>query len=112
MNADLETSCTIIEYINYLFLKDVVPAYWDQSMTSRYAADLVDAEMLELSRACVFEDFGITYTSMLDYFYAAAGQNLMTGEELTSWWRGIEETTGAKLKALVTNYKELATLNY
>ena len=112
MNADLETSCTIIEYMNYLFLKDVVPAYWDQSMTSRYAADLVDAEMLELARACVFEDFGITYTSMLDYFYAAAGENLMTGEELTSWWRGIEETTGAKLKALVTNYKELATLNY
>ena len=112
MNADLEISCTIMEYMNYLFLKDVVPAYWDQSMTSRFAADPIDAEMLELSRASVFEDFGITYTSMLDYFYAAAGQNLMTGVELTGWWNGIEETLNAKLKGLVINYKELATLNY
>lgn len=112
MNADLETSCTIIEYMNYLFLENVVPAYWDQCMTSRYADDMVDVEMLELARTSVFEDFGITYTSMLDYFYATAGERLINGEELTSWWSGIEETTGAKLRGLVINYKELATLNY
>ena len=98
--------------MNYLFLQDVVTAYWDQSLTSRFAADPIDAEMLELARSSVFEDFGLTYTSVLEYFYASAGNNLMTGVELTGWWGGIESTVQGKLDTLITEYEELATKKY
>lgn len=111
-NADMEISATIIEYLNYLFLQDVVTAYWDQSLAGRFAADPEDSEMLELARSCVFEDFGLTYTSMLDYFYAQAGEKLMTGEDLTSWWEGVETGVNDKLQALIEDYRELASKGY
>ncbi len=112
MNADIETSALIIEYLNYLFLQDVVTAYWDVSLTSRYAADAEDSEMLELARSCVFEDFGLTYTSELSYFYASAGTNLMTAVELTGWWEEVQAPVQEKLDTLIANYKTLADKNY
>lgn len=112
INADIEIAATIMEYMNYLFLEDVVTAYWDQSLTSRFAADPIDAEMLELARSCVFEDFGLTYTSVLDYFSASAGNNLMTGVELAGWWEGVEGTVREKITALVEEYEILATKGY
>ena len=112
MNADLDISATIIEYLNYLFLRDVVTMYWDESLASRFAVDPANTEMLELARSCVFEDFGLTYTSMLDYFYAQAGEKLMYGEDLTSWWEGVETGVNDKLQALIEDYRELASKNY
>lgn len=111
-NADADVSVTVMEYLNYLFLQDVVTAYWNQSLTSRFVADPIDAVMLEKARSCVFEDFGLTYTSLLDYFYAAAGDNLMKGTELVGWWGGISESVDGKIKALVEQYHEMASKNY
>ena len=49
---------------------------------------------------------------MLDYFYAQAGEKLMYGEDLTSWWEGVETGVNDKLQALIEDYRELASKNY
>ena len=47
-----------------------------------------------------------------DYANIETDGKLMTGEDLTSWWEGVETGVDDKLQALIEDYRELASKGY
>ena len=111
-NANAEISGSVLEYINYLFYENVVPAYWNVSMQGRYAADVKDKDMMNIARNGVYEDFAYAYRQDLGNFYVAPQGLILTQGDVAGWWRGVEGTAQTNLDNLIAKFKELATKGY
>ena len=111
-NANAEISGTVLEYMNYLFYENVVPAYWNVSMQGRYAADVKDKDMMNIARNGVYEDFAYAYRQDLGNFYVAPQGLILTQGDVAGWWRGVEGSAQTNLDNLNAKLKELATKGY
>ncbi len=111
-NANAEISGTIVEYMNYQFHKNVVPAYWDISMQGRYAAAPEDREMMILARNGVYEDFAYAYRQDLGDFYVKPQGLILQRADVAGWWQGVAESTQANLDNLIAKFQELETKGY
>lgn len=111
-NADDEISGTIVEYMNYQFHKNVVPAYWDVSMQGRYAATPEDRDMMVLARNGVYEDFAYAYRQDLGDFYIKPQGFMISKKDISSWWQEVKGPTEIALNDLITKFQELATMGY
>lgn len=111
-NASAELSGLVLEYINYLFLEDVIPAYWEETMKSRYSAEPADAEMMELARKGAFEDLAYAYRFELGDFYVSVNQLIGTKGDVSAWWQGVEGPAKIALDGLVESHREMAAKGF
>lgn len=109
INADLEKATIVLEYLNYLFYTDVIPAYWEVSLQIRYTDDTNDAEMLDIVRSTCYEDFAYAFRQDLGDFYAVGPASLLLvdGGNVSSWWGEREDVIKGQLTELIDKYSSM-----
>lgn len=110
INADLEKSSIVLEYLNYTSEKYVLPAYWDNAIFQK-ADEAKDAEMLELVRSSLYYDFASFFGFAMGGIY---GGPVDTGgvkkliedgnPGLSSWWSANRETFRQALADVLEDY--------
>ncbi len=106
--VDFEKSTLVLDYLNYLFYENVVPAYWETTMKSRYNDDPNDWEMLDLIRSSTYDDFGYIFRSELGSFYDKCAPLLLTDTELSAWWATKKLEVETSFNSLMEKYEKMA----
>ena len=117
-NCDkVEAACAALELLNYYSYLDVIPAYYEVAMKSKYLADSDSANMFDLILGDVKVDFGEVYTLTI-----SGGEYTMEGafsvqlrnlirlgrEEIGSNYAKYENIYKAGLAEVLEKYDELA----
>ncbi len=101
---DAERTGTIIDALNYYTHRDVLPAYYEIAMKSKYARDDDSAEMLDLIRENSFYDIGFIYSNNLDALASYFGNSIRSKDDASSY-AGKEPAREALMQTMIEKYK-------
>ena len=104
---DPELAGAVVEAMAVLGYEDVVPAYFETALQTKYSRDNDSAEMLELIRDSLTFDFGYLNSVSLSDINHIFNDQIEKGEALTSAYETISGTVETNLEALLDGYRAL-----
>ncbi len=107
--ADPERTGAIIDAINFYTHEEVLPAYYEVALKSKYARDNDTAEMLDIIRENTFYDFGFIYGTPIGAVADIFGNALILDkrESFSSYYASLENKFKTSLETMLDTYKAL-----
>ena len=94
-----------LECLNYESWKNVVPAYFEKALQSKYARDEGSQEMMEIVRDSIYYDFGYVFAGVIDGI-AGTMAGVIDGTDVASAWQRNEKSHQKKLERILKYFKE------
>ncbi len=105
---DVERTGTVLNALNYYTHKDVLPAYYEIALKSKYSRDNDTAEMLDLIRENSFYDIGYIYSNEISAIAGFFGNSVRAKtENFASAYAAQEEAREALLATMLEKYRAL-----
>ena len=98
--ADVERTAIVLEYMAWLSNKEVLPAYYEQTIQGKRVRDERDIEMLDIIKQSILYDYSDLYRlGGADVIYAG-----YKGENLSSNYAAMLPSMQAKIDELIDNF--------
>ena len=94
-----------LECLNYESWKNVVPAYFEKALQTKYARDEGSQEMMEIVRDSIYYDFGYVFAGVIDGI-AGTMAGVIDGTDVASAWQRNEKSHQKKLERILKYFKE------
>lgn len=102
-----ELAGAVVEAMAILGYEDVIPAYFETALQTKYSRDNDSAEMLDLIRDSLTFDFGYLNSVSLNDVNHLFNDQIEKGEALTSAYEKISNTVETNLAKLIDGYRAL-----
>lgn len=110
--ADFERACLVLDALSYYTYAEVIPEYWDTLIGYRLARDAQVNQIVETIRSTITYDFTAIFQVEMGEIYLGSeslSNQIRRGDcNITSWWKGIEPSSGQWFDALYLRYENLA----
>ena len=110
--ADPDRACLVLDALSYYTYEMVIPEYWDSLIGYRLARDENVRSIVETIRATITYDFTAVFQVEMGEIYIGSeslSNQIRRGTAvISSWWAGIEPSSGQWFDALVLKYEQLA----
>lgn len=106
-NADLEMISTITEALAYEGHRDVIPAYFETALKTKYSRDNESEDMLQMIFESRYVDYGF-FDATINWDLSYIGRSmLMVNKNFTSFYEGIRKSTERQLQSVYEEYLKL-----